>query len=77
MLQLFKGSKTSPLVRTALSLQPSLEQAVADLTQQLAGIGQMDLALVFASSSYASDLPRLLPLLQKQLRCSHWLGACG
>lgn len=77
MLHLFKGSKSTPLVRTALSQQPALEQAVAELAQQLKGLGEMDLALVFASSSYASDLPRLLPLLQKQLRCSHWLGACG
>ena len=64
MLQLFKGSKSTPLVRTALSQQPALEQAVAELAQQLKGLGEMDLALVLASSSYASDLPRLLPLLQ-------------
>jgi small ligand-binding sensory domain FIST len=77
MLQLFTSSKSTPLVRTALSQQPALEHAVTELSQQLSGLGEMDLALVFASSSYASDLPRLLPLLQKQLRCRHWLGACG
>jgi small ligand-binding sensory domain FIST len=35
------------------------------------------LALVFASASYASDLPRLLPLLQSQLKSKQWLGCVG
>ncbi len=70
--------------RTALSRQPSLEDAVSEVVQQLnakgfgaAARGEADLALVFGSTSYASDLPRLLPLLRTRLRARHWLGAAG
>ncbi len=57
--------------RTALSRLPSLEDAVSEVVQQLnakgfgaAVRGEADLALVFCSTSYASDLQRLMPLLQ-------------
>ncbi|EAQ75447.1 MULTISPECIES: FIST N-terminal domain-containing protein [unclassified Synechococcus] len=70
--------------RTALSRQPSLEDAVSEVVDQLnakgfgaAARGEADLALVFSSTSYASDLPRLLPLLRSRLRSRHWLGAAG
>lgn len=70
--------------RTALSRQPSLEAAVSEVVDQLsarsfgpATRGEADLALVFGSTSYASDLPRLLPLLRSRLRARHWLGAAG
>lgn len=63
--------------RTALAGDTSLEEAVASVTQQLEGCGSADLALVFASTSYASDLPRLLPLLRRRLRAAHWLGSVG
>ena len=70
--------------RTALSRQPSLEEAVSEVVDQLnakgfgaAARGEADLALVFSSTSYASDLPRLLPLLRSRLRSRHWLGAAG
>ena len=63
--------------RTALAREVSLEEAVTNLARQLAGCGQADLALVFASTSYASDLPRLLPLLRQKLQAQHWLGCLG
>ena len=63
--------------RTALARDPSLQAAVDDLARQLAGAGPADLAMVFASASYASDLPRLLPLLRQKLQASHWLGCLG
>ncbi len=73
-----------PSCRTALSRQPSLEDAVSEVVEQLsarsfgaAARGEADLALVFSSTSYASDLPRLLPLLRSRLRARHWLGAAG
>ena len=47
------------------------------VVEQLAGCGPADLALVFASTSYASDLPRLLPLLRQKLEAKHWLGCVG
>ena len=71
--------------RTALSNQPALEAAVADLAQQLqaSGPGQAqpaqpaDLALVFCSTAYATDLQRLLPLLRQAIPSQHWIGCAG
>ena len=63
--------------RTALARNVSLQGAVDAVTQQLAGAGRADLALVFAYSGFASDLPRLLPLLSQKLQAEHWLGCCG
>ena len=54
-----------------------MEEAVRDVVSQLGRRGEADLALVFASTGYASDLPRLLPLLRRELRSRHWLGAAG
>lgn len=65
---------TGPWCRTALATDVSLETAVASVAAQLRGAGAADLALVFVSATYASDLPRLLPLLQERLRARHWLG---
>ena len=63
--------------RTALATDPSLQGAVDAIAAQLRGSEPADLALVFASASYASDLPRLLPLLRQKLRAEHWLGSLG
>ena len=63
--------------RSALSTQPSLDEAVKEVVNQLGRRGEADLALVFASTAYASDLPRLLPLLRQELRSRHWIGAAG
>jgi small ligand-binding sensory domain FIST len=63
--------------RTALASDPSLQSAVEGITAQLRGGESADLALVFCSASYASDLPRLLPLLRQGLRAQHWLGCLG
>ncbi len=57
----------------ALSRQTSLDTAVKEVSQEL-GSAPADLALVFVSSHFASDLPRLLPQLQERLRAEHWLG---
>lgn len=65
---------------SALSQQPSLEQAVAELALQLKQAGQRqsaDLALVFCSSAYASDLQRVLPLLRDAIASKHWIGCCA
>jgi small ligand-binding sensory domain FIST len=50
---------------------------VDGVVQQLAGTGRADLALVFAYSGFASDLPRLLPLLSQKVQATHWIGCCG
>lgn len=63
--------------RTALANETSLQTAVESVARQLRGAGPADLALVFAAASFASDLPRLLPLLSEQLQAEHWLGCLG
>ena len=73
----FRPQTGSRHCRTALSTKPSLDEAVKDVVSQLGRRGEADLALVFASTGYASDLPRLLPLLRQELRSRHWIGAAG
>ena len=68
---------SSAWCRTALARDASLQGAVDSLSRQLAGAGTADLALVFASASFATDLPRLLPLLRQKIQASHWLGCLG
>ena len=66
-----------PWCRTALATDTSLQGAVEAIAGQLRDCDPADLALVFASASYASDLPRLLPLLRQSLQARHWLGCLG
>lgn len=73
----FGGRPDQAWCRTALATETSLQAAVENLGRQLRGAGPADLALVFAGASYASDLPRLLPLLREQLQAAHWLGCLG
>ena len=63
--------------KTALSLQPSLEEAVKEVAEILSGTSLVDLALVFVSTDFASDLPRLMPLLQNHLEAKCWVGCVG
>ncbi|MCP9771907.1 FIST C-terminal domain-containing protein [Synechococcus sp. Tobar12-5m-g] len=63
--------------QAALSRNASLEGAVDEVVRSLGARRGVDLALVFCSSSYASDLPRLLPLLQAKLNARHWIGCAG
>ena len=69
--------ETPPLWRTALSAEASLDLAVADVTRQLKTVRPAQLAAVFISSSFASDLPRVLPLLKRGIEAEHWIGCCG
>ena len=75
-LDWFRGSGAQAKCRTALSGCASLEEATKDVTNQL-GSEKGDLALVFESSQFASDLPRLLPLLSQRLQAEHWIGFVG
>lgn len=72
----FRSPQAQARCRTALSGQTSLDAAVKDVSSQL-GNAVADLGLVFVSSHFASDLPRLLPLLQTTLKANHWLGCIG
>ena len=73
----FRQQTGSRHCRSALSTKPSLDEAVKDVVNQLGRRGEADLALVFTSTGFASDLPRLLPLLRQELRSRHWIGAAG
>ena len=73
----FNSATETRYCRSALSTKPSLDEAVKDVVSQLGRRGEADLALVFASTAYASDLTRLLPLLRQELRSRHWIGAAG
>lgn len=63
----------------ALSTRPSLEgaldEAIAGVQAQLPGA--VDLAIVFLSSSFASDAARLMPLLQEKLTVPNLIGCLG
>ncbi len=74
---LLRSNSGKAWCRTALARDVSLEDSVSTVARQLAAAGEADLALVFASSSYASDLQRLLPLLRLKLKARHWLGCVG
>ncbi|MEO0377271.1 MAG: FIST N-terminal domain-containing protein [Cyanobacteria bacterium P01_A01_bin.17] len=63
---------------SALSMRPSLEAALDDVIEQAQKSLeiQADLALLFISTSFTSEYPRLLPLLQERLSVPHIIG-CG
>ncbi|MCU0545286.1 MAG: FIST C-terminal domain-containing protein [Oscillatoriaceae cyanobacterium Prado104] len=63
---------------SALSTRPSLEAAIAEVTQQAKRSleGPADLGLVFISSAFGSEYSRLMPLLQEALRVPAIVG-CG
>ncbi|MGC9502307.1 FIST signal transduction protein [Baaleninema sp.] len=62
----------------ALSRRPSLEAAADEVSEiaQQALSGPPDLGLVFISSAFASEYPRLMPLLRQRLDIPHLIG-CG
>ena len=62
----------------ALSTRPSLEAAVADVVERASSLLQApaNLGLVFISSAFTSEYPRLIPLLQERLSVPVLIG-CG
>ncbi len=62
----------------ALSTRPSLEAAVAEVVDRVGQLLPMpaDLGLVFISSAYASEYPRVMPLLKERLSVPVIIG-CG
>jgi small ligand-binding sensory domain FIST len=62
----------------AISQRPSLEAAVKEVTDRIKQslIGSADLGIIFISSAYASEYPRLIPLILEQLPISTLIG-CG
>lgn len=64
---------------SALSTRPSLEAAIKDVVEQTRRSLQAspDLGLVFISSAFASEYPRLMPLLQEYLSVPTLIGCSG
>jgi small ligand-binding sensory domain FIST len=62
-----------------MSTRPSLESAVREVTEQLKAEfdGVPDLGLLFISSSFTSEFPRLLPLLQEIWPMPNVVGCSG
>ena len=75
-LDWFRSRGQEARCRHALSSKSSMEEATREVIGGL-GSAEADLALVFVSSHFASDLTRLLPLLQKRLKAKHWVGCLG
>lgn len=64
----------------SLSTKVSLEAAIREIREQvIAGMGDraLDAGFLFASSTFASEFPRLLPLLIEQLPVRHLIGCAG
>jgi small ligand-binding sensory domain FIST len=63
----------------ALSTRPSLEAAVTEVVDRLKQSlsASVDLGIVFVSSSFASDYPRLIPLILERLPMSVLIGCSG
>lgn len=65
---------------SALSTQASLEKAVGEVVEQVRArltAATPDLGLVFISSAFTSEFPRLLPLLQEALPMPVLIGCSG
>lgn len=64
---------------STLSTRPSLEAAIEEVTEQAQQLLQApaDLGLIFISTAFASEYPRLLPLLQARLSVPVLLGCSG
>ncbi|AFY69770.1 protein of unknown function DUF1745 [Thalassoporum mexicanum PCC 7367] len=63
-----------------LSTKVSLEAALEDVTQQvLRGLQgrSPDIGFLFASNTFASEYPRLLPLLEEKLKIQYLIGCSG
>ncbi|MEL7504102.1 MAG: FIST N-terminal domain-containing protein [Cyanobacteria bacterium J06554_6] len=64
---------------SAISTRPSLELALQEVVDRTLAELQAspDLAIIFISSTFASEYPRVLPLLKAPLKGTHILGGSG
>jgi len=60
---------------SALSNDPSLDKAVEEVCFKLKNSSNADIAIVLISSNFASDYPRLLPLLKRKLKYKLLIGS--
>ena len=66
---------TNSFSASALSNDPSLDKAVEEVCLKLKNSPIADIAIVLISSNFASDYPRLLPLLQRKLKYKSLIGS--
>tara|TARA_Y100000591_G_scaffold154933_1_gene133322 strand:+ start:2107 stop:3384 length:1278 start_codon:yes stop_codon:yes gene_type:complete len=66
---------TNSFCVSALSNDPSLEKAVEEVCLKLKNSPNADMAIVLISSNFASDYPRLLPLLKRKLKYKMLIGS--
>tara|TARA_Y100001978_G_scaffold198778_1_gene211799 strand:+ start:1660 stop:2940 length:1281 start_codon:yes stop_codon:yes gene_type:complete len=59
----------------ALSKDPSLDKAVEEVCSKLKNLPNADIAILLISSNFASDYPRLLPLLKRKLKYKILIGS--
>ena len=60
---------------SAVSNDPSLDKAVEEVCFKLKNSPNADIAIILISSNFASDYPRLLPLLQRKLKYKILIGS--
>ena len=60
---------------SALSNDPSLDKSVEEVCLKLKNSPNADIAIVLISSNFASDYPRLLPLLKRKLKYKMLIGS--
>ena len=63
-------------LQTSSSLEKALRDAARDVKSRM-NSDQMDLGLLFISSSYRSEVVDLWPMLKEELRVKHLLGCTG
>ena len=73
----FPNKDSGPLCKTAVSMEPSLEKAIEEISNELRNFQDCDIALVFISTQFSSDFPRLLPLVKKKIKANTWIGCAG
>ena len=67
--------RTDSFSVSALSNDPSLDKAVKEVCLKLKNSPNADIAIVLISANFASDYPRLLPLLQRKLKYKILIGS--
>ena len=72
---IFNNQGSKPNSETAISVDPSLDIAIEEVCSKLKFSSNADIAIVYISSTFASDYPRLLPLLKRKLNAKILIGS--
>ena len=72
---IFKRQESDSCCFTCISNDSSLDKAVEEVCLKLQNSPNADIAIVLISSNFASDYPRLLPLLKRKLKAKIFIGS--